>query len=424
MATQNLGSSASLAGADAILKEYYPSAIVEQLNYKTFLLDQIDRDSEHVDFTGRRAIVPLHRGRNRGRGSIGDGGGLPFAGKQDWIDAIVPIRYHASAIELSDQAIQQTKSNEGAFVSLLEAETKGVANDMKKDINRQVYGTGDGVLTTISANATGVVTCASIQYLQVGDIVSVVTSNGSAVTNGNHLIVTARNTSTPSVTLYETSGGAATAQTAQFTYASGQQLVLADGWGANSYGKEMDGLRNISGTTSRTLHGVNSATAGNEFWNPQVIAQGGAITEDSMIQLADRVGATGQGEVDTFLTTRGIRRRLAGLFTSYRRYNDAKAVELHTGYTAIMVNEVPVIIDDDCPKGFVFALNKGAFKWFELSKPGFLEQDSGIFTLKDGSSAGTKQAVWQAYFRWYAAFGCVAPNRTGALTGVTDDSPS
>lgn len=419
MATQNLGSSGTLAGADAILKEYYPSAIVEQLNYKTFLLDQIDRDSEHVDFTGRRAIVPLHRGRNRGRGSIGDGGTLPNAGKQDWVDAIVPIRYHASAIELSDQAIQQTKSNEGAFVSLLEAETKGVSSDMKKDINRQVFGTGDGVLTTISAHSSGVVTCASVQYLQVGDVVDVVTSAGASVANGATLTVTARSASAKTVTLQTTAAGTPT-----FTYASGQQLVLSDGWSGNSYGKEMDGLRNISATTSRTLHGVDSSAAANAFWNPQVIAQNGAISEDSMIQLADRVGATGQGEVDTYLTTRGIRRRLAGLFTQYRRYNDAKAVELHTGYTAVMVNEIPVIIDDDCPKGFVFALNKGAFKWFELSKPGFLEQDSGIFTLKDGATAGSKQAVWQAFFRWYAAFGCVAPNRTGALTGVTDDDPS
>jgi hypothetical protein len=421
MATQNLGSSGTLAGADAVLKEYYPSAIVEQLNQKTFLLDQIDRDTEHVDFTGRRAIIPLHRNRNRGRVSIGDGGTLPGAGKQDWVDATVTIRYHASAIELSDAAIQATKNNEGAFVSLLEAETKGVAQDLKKDINRQVFGTGDGVLTKISANSSGTVTCTSVQYVQVGDCVDVVTSSGAAVTNGSTLYVVARSVSGKTVGLSTTSGGSANAS---FTYASGQQLVISGGIsGVNSYGLEMDGLQNISATTSRTLHGVDSSAAANAFWNPQVVAAGGAVTDALLTQLIDKVGQTGQGEVDTVITTRGIRRAYAASLTNNRRYNDAAAVKLHTGYTAIMVNEIPIIIDDDAPKGFVFAFDKKAFRWFELAKPGFLEQDSGIFTLKDGSNAQTKMSVWQAFFRWYAAFGCVAPNRTGALTGVTDEDP-
>jgi hypothetical protein len=420
MATQNLGTSASLAGADAILKEYYPSAIVEQLNQKTYLLDQIDRDTEHVDFTGRRAIIPLHRNRNRGRASIGDGGTLPGAGVQDWIDATVSIRYHASAIELSDQAIQQSKGNEGAFVSLLEAETKGVATDLKKDINRQVYGTGNGILANAasgSGTTNTVITCDSVQYVQVGDTVDVVTaSTGAALTNGSALSVTARSVSNKTVTVNNT----ATLGTLSSTHA----IVLSNGYASNSWGKEMDGLRNISATTSNTLHGVDASTAANGFWNPQVIAaSGGTLTENLIMQLADQVAATGQAEVDTFLTTRGIRRRLANLYNAYKRYNDAKAVEVHGGYTAVMVNDIPVVIDDDAPKGYIFAINKKAFRWFELSKPGFLEQDSGIFTLKDGASAGSKQAVWQAFFRWYSAFGCVARNRTGAITGLTDDDP-
>jgi hypothetical protein len=41
-----------------------------------------------------------------------------------------------------------SKRNEGAFINILEAETQGVAKDMRKDINRQVYGTGDGLLAT------------------------------------------------------------------------------------------------------------------------------------------------------------------------------------------------------------------------------------------------------------------------------------
>lgn len=441
MATQSLGTSASLAGADAILKEYYPSAIVEQLNYKTFMLDQIERDADHIDFTGRRAIIPLHRARNRGRASFGDGGILPNAGKQDWVDAIVPIRYHAAAIELSDQAIQQTKSNEGAFVSLLEAETKGVARDMKKDINRQVFGLGDGTLATVSAYSAPTLTCnvsndqTGVQYLQVGDCVQIVSSDGTSTraqtATGSEKVfyVKTRDAANKQVGLAQSDNS--TDATAITGITSGDKVVLGSGFGGNTYGLEMDGLRKISGSLSNSLHGVDRSAAANAFWRPSYEAVNTAVSESKMMQLADKVAQTGQGEVDTFLTTRGIRRVLADKLTNARRFNDAKAVEFHGGYTAIMINEIPVIIDDDCPKGWLFAFNKKAFKWFELSKPGFLEQDGGIFHLKDGLSSsastayGSKLAVWQAFFRWYAAFGCVQPNLTGAHSGITgDDDPA
>src|SRR3954465_8840160 len=108
MATQ------TLATADAILKDVYRGPIIEQLNYKTYMLDQIERDSDSVDFTGRRAIFPVHSGRNRGRGAIADGGSLPVPGKQSYLDGIVGIKYHSQGLSLTDQAIKQaTGSNDG-----------------------------------------------------------------------------------------------------------------------------------------------------------------------------------------------------------------------------------------------------------------------------------------------------------------------
>jgi hypothetical protein len=100
-------------------------------------------------------------------------------------------------------------------------------------------------------------------------------------------------------------------------------------------------------------------------------------------------------------------------------------VNVHGGYSAIMVNEIPVIADDDCPKTYAFGLNKESFRWFEQSSPDWLQMSGGgIFHLKDGSSAGTKVATWQAFFGWYANLGNVAPNRNGVLKFATDDNPS
>src|SRR5207245_600269 len=128
--------------------------------------------------------------------------------------------------------------------------------------------------------------------------------------------------------------------------------------------------------------------------------------ESKFEQLFDNVGAQGNGEVEVALTTRGIKRRLADTYQSQKRFNDKTATQVNGGYSAIMVNEVPVIADDDAPKGFAFGFNKSAFKWLELAPPHWLQQtNTGIFHLKHGiTTAGEFQNTWIALFVWYAAF--------------------
>ena len=113
MATQ------TLATADAILKDLLRGPVIEAINYKTWFLDTVVRDSDSVDFTGRRAVVPVHTSPNFSPTSISDGGTLPVPGTQGYADAIIPIKYHSGGMELSDQAIKQAKGNEGSFVNLL-----------------------------------------------------------------------------------------------------------------------------------------------------------------------------------------------------------------------------------------------------------------------------------------------------------------
>ncbi len=421
MATQ------TLAAADAILKDLYVGPIVEQLNQKTYLLDQIERDADHIDHTGRRAVVPVHKNRNRGRKSIADGGTLPTAGAQQWLDAIIPLRYHLYGIELTDQAIEASKSNEGAFISLLEAETKGVAMDMRKDLNRQAFGRGNGTLCPpplaaetqgVSKTSTGVkvklLDNQSIQYIKVGDTVDVIKE--ATGETGNGVVgaeVVERSVANKEIILGTTLSAELAANTFN-VYISGNR------------NNEMDGLRNMT-EAKRTLHSINSETAGNSFWEGQseTVGTSNLVTavagQSKFEQLADKVGAQGNGDVEVFLTTRGVRRRLADSYESQKRFNDQKAVDIHGGYSAIMVNEIPVVADDDCPLSFAFGFNKSALKWFEQVKPGWLQSEGGdIFQLKSAGT-GTWAAVWQAWFKWYAAFSCVAPNRTGRLEFCSDD---
>lgn len=407
----------TLATADAILKDLYPAPIREQTNYKTWLLDRIERDSTRIDFEGRRAIMPLHTSQNPSEGSISDGGTLPTPGVDGNADAIVPIRYVASGIELTDMLIKQAKTNRGAFVSVLTDRTKRLAMGFKKKVNRQFFGDGFGTIATLATSpaAATTFTVDSVQYVKVGQIIDVRTKATGALENAGNvsLTVTAVNRSTKVVTV----SAAVTATT-----------TTAGVYIAGSYGLEMEGLRRI-GSTGRSLYGIDSSIAGNEYFDAQVKDAASATAgEDLFIQAGDlAAGASGEdaiGELDVWLTTRGIRRRLAGTYTSQKRFNDAKAMEIHGGYSAIYVNETPVIADDDVPKGFAFGLRNDAFTLFEVERPDFLKDpESGkVWNLANGSVAGTRKAVWQAWWVWYANLGAAAPNQVAVIKNAADDA--
>ena len=379
----------TLATADAILKDVYRGPIIDQINYKTYMLDMIERDSDSVDASGRRAIIPVESAGNESPSSFTDGGTLVNPQIDLEQDAIVALRYHDGGLELTDQLIKQADGNNaGAFVNKLERSSKQLAKSMRKNLNRQVFGDGTGLMATLTSSpaAATTFTVDSTQGLRINQVIDILTkSNGTVKSAGRTITAINRTTKTLTVDAVVTA-----TTTTDGVYKEGARLA------------EMDGLRNIVGT-GRTLHGINSATAGNEFWNASVRDAAAAVAGESLFeQLADDVGANGGGEIEVFLTSRGIRRRLADTYTSTKRFNDAKAVEIHGGYTAIFVNEIPVVIDDDVPKGWVFGLQKDAFLWAQVQEPDWLaDPKTGlVWHLGMGSTLGRRRAAWQAWMVW------------------------
>jgi hypothetical protein len=399
----------TLATVDPIMKDVYRGPVRELVNYKTYMLDMIDRDSDHIDFTGRRAVFPLHMAMNQSYTNIAEGGTLPSPGNEVEADAIVVVRDHAEALELTDKVIKVAKKDEGAFINVLDDRTQRLGKAMRKKMNVQVYGDGTGVLATLTSSPSSATTFTvdTTQYLSVGQVIDVLTkSNGAGTAIG--VRITAINKSTKTITV---SAAISATTTTDGVYLTGSRGIVSDG------------LRNIT-AQSRTLHSLDSSVAGNEAWNgQQKDAQSQIAGEGLFEQLADDAGATGEGEIDLFLTTRGIRRRLADTFQSTKRFTNADAVEIHGGYKAIMVNEIPVVADDDAPKGFAFGLRRNVFTWAQVDDPDWLQKEDGsIWQLVPGATAGTHKAAWRAYFIWYAALACLMPGQTGRIINAADDS--
>ena len=423
MATQ------TLTTADAILKNVYRGVIVELLNQETYLIDKVEKANANDlgTFDGRQLVIAVHTGRNRGRGVASDGGTLATAGNQSYLNAFIPIHYFNAGIELTDLVVRQTKTNEGAFVNALTSEMNLALQDMRKDACRMAYGTGDGLLATVNSTSSGsaVIQVDNGQYIGVGDTVDVlVKSNGNTITNGTAVSVTA-------VSFNGTAASSTQAQ-AQITLGGGNVSVTASTHGVYITGdrsNESDGLRKIT-STGRTLHQINSSTY--PIWDGNVKdAANTAPTEDLFMQLAQQIQLRTGKRIGSFVTTLGVQRRLANQYTSQKRYNDAKAIKVDGGYSAITVaaggQPCDVIGDTFAVNGFAFALPQDeSFAWAELDKPDWLRAPTGggeVLYLKDGSSAGSKVATWQGWMAWPAGLACIAPNRTGKLKNLNDDIP-
>lgn len=419
MATQNLSS------FDPLLKDVYRGVIVEQLNNESYLLDKVQNTNANDlgAFNGRRLIFAVHAGRNRGHGAVTDGGTLNVAGKQSNLDGIVTMKYFDQAIELTDIVIRQSQGgNVAAFAKALTYEMDGALTDMKLMVNRMAYGTGDGLLGSCTATQSATtISLDSGQSVNVGDTVDVLTRSNGAV-KGAGLTVTA--------VAYTGTKDTSTQANADITLSSSVSVTSADGvYLAGDRSNESDGLRNIT-STSRTLHGINSATAGNEFWNSNATAAAFVnVSEDLLMQTAQTIRQRSGKQIDSFVTTYGVQRRLANFYQSQKRWNDDRATTIDGGYSVINVSAgnkaVPVIADTDCVNGYAFALAMDTFAWSELASPDWLQPPQGgsIFHLKDGSTAGTKQAIWQAWIAWYATLVNVQPNRNGQISQLKDDVP-
>ncbi len=145
---------ASLSTVDAILKDDYKD-FLDNLNEANFLLSQVETRTDTVQ--GRIARHAVHLGRSSGVGARAENGTLPTAGNQSYATVPVPVRYVYGRIQLSGPTIRQAVSDRGAFIDALDAEMEGIKRDAMKDVNRQLWGTSNGVIAqcgTTSSSTT------------------------------------------------------------------------------------------------------------------------------------------------------------------------------------------------------------------------------------------------------------------------------
>ena len=146
-------------------------------------------------------------------------------------------------------------------------------------------------------------------------------------------------------------------------------MFFADGTG-NS-GKDWNGLGNIV-ETGNSVGGINSATAGNEYWRSYEENTAGALTLAQMATAYNTV-SVGNDHPDMILTTRTLFEKYEALLQPQLRYTDTKTAD--AGFQNLLFKAAPVVYDTAAPAGTMFFINSKYLslvghsgKWFQQTE--------------------------------------------------------
>jgi len=447
----------TLSAYDEVLKAFYLPAIQEQLNHDTILADMIDTNEE--DISGKSATIEMHYGRTRGTGARADAEALPQADGQKFKTATVPMKYNYGRITVSGPTIAATRDERGAYARALDAEITGVVTDLKKEINRQLWGCGYGIISRWrTGDGSGNVTIQKryssndvepsafgstfgAKYFKEGRISGVpVVLSGMSGSSGT-FTVDATDIYSASATITEGSVYDTLVSTTNpaVSEAVGTFYVRPASLGAHAasggHRKEMMGIRGLitntdldeiacldgtdTGTTKYNdpLQGLAVATY--DWFKAIVDSHSGgrytaqrALTFTLMQKMFDKVEEAAGKDYgpNLILTTRAIRREYLELCQADRRY--VNTMELDGGWTAIDYNGVPLTVDNDAIDGEIYFLTTKEMNIYRMADYNWMQKDGAVL------SRITNYDAYEAVLYRYAELGITRRNAQGVLTDI------
>lgn len=386
-----------------ILKRIYPKRLVQQQNKAAFLYKMLPKSAYAPKGTGFYPAVSV-AGNQAGGAAINETEALASAGNETVVQFVIIPKINTWTIQITGLARAASEGDDASFATGLIRQFDEALENMIKDLNRQCYGTGNGLLATCTATATSFThTFDTVQYFKPGMICD--TYTGSSPINTDVTVVSIDRANN------------------QVTFDSSITLTLADQVvranarvSAPSDGKELAGTSYIidDGTISSTFQGLSRTTY--PLLRGNLIAAGSVnLTNDLLQRAADEVSIVGDGRIDMLISRHGQRRKYLDLVTPDKRFLDDK---LDRGYQYIYWNGMKWYVDVDAPKGEIIGLTQKYLERFEIRGIHLADDDGKI--LKWNGTSDT----FIAYYRLYGNLGSLKPNAHVRLTGLKEPTGS
>ena len=403
---------ATLATIESYLKEVYQGRIREQLNDEIVALKRITRSGSGVtnEVGGKYVTFPIHTRRNSGIGSRFESEALPTPGQQGHAAARVGLKYAYGGVQLTGQAISLSDTDAKAFAKALDNEVEGLKNDLKKDMNRQVYGSGNGAIgVATGANTGAVAPVADARLFQIGMVVD--TQTGNTVDNTGLIVASVDLTAGANTVTFTTTPGTALASA---------DIIVRKGSGVAAGGnRELTGLAAIV-SDSGTLYNIDPSAE--PEWKATVDGNSGtprALSESLMIKMTDAIRTKG-GSTTLILQSLGVRRAYFNLLSQLRQTVNTQ--EFTGGFSGLAFTtdngEIPVVADTDAPLNKQWYINEDALTYYRDEDWHFIDKDGSMW--KQVRDSNGDYDAYYARMVEYHELGTDRRNSHGLVDDITE----
>jgi hypothetical protein len=384
----------TMATAQQALKLFYLPGLQYQLNNSTPILSVLEKDSTSV--AGDQIVMALRYGRQGGIGNRLDDGLLPTPNARKTKQASWQTKNIFARIQITDKTMRASRSQQGAFVSLLEADLEDAMTDAKDNLSRQVFGDGSGKLATCAAGTNvATITVDKTDYFSDGMLIDICTSAGVPLSNGVEREIVSVDDVAKTITVAGTANITPTATS----------IVTVSG----SYGLELTGLGSVF-TPDNTLYNVNRATA--KWFNPTVLPVNGELSETKIQQGTDDTERKAGGNVNFYATSHGVRRAYQSLLLGQKRF--VEPMKLEGGWQVLSYNGKPFTTDKYAPVGTLYGLDTSTWKNYQMMDWDWLDEDGAVLSRVSG------KAAWEATLAKYSDLGCSKPRGNVIFTGIVE----
>lgn len=400
--------SISLSDASAVLEKIIQPAVYEQLCKKALIwrmfggtvedemgrvTDTVKKNSSITQMHNDSFYIPVRLTRHSGVITITEGNSL-VSGKPTLAQAQVYAKWHTGTFNITKQTL--AVKDTGSAVNIFKEYGKLLARDMYMDLNRQLYGTGNGAIgkTAGAHSGTTVTFLAStnndIDYADYAPPGSYVNITGSA-----NLVVSKAAKNQIVVTNSE-------------NYNGGTNVYKCDA--AGNVASELTGLNNIVSATT-TCQGLDVATYP-QWVAGKVDATGGTLALDNMSSSYFAANKNGDG-VDIILMNQNLFRKYGSLLQTYTQFPEPKTVWGGWKSLEYMGGNAKVMLDYDCPDDKVYFLDTKSFTLGELSP----------FQFEKGTDGTLLRVVdkleYQCVATWFGNLGVLSRSSNAVMTGCT-----
>jgi hypothetical protein len=412
----------NLTTATGVFKTKYIKMSRDMFNSENVVLAKVKRNDT---FVGDQALISVPTSFGGGRGS----GVIPRANVTSYQKMLIIAKKLYAIIEIDNEAIKASQTDEGAFVRLSKEPVKrGVqawqANLSRMLFNDSVVANGNGRLgisnTTAITSAAGVFTVTfttaaanpvqwKLANWETKDFINTdVGGTAEYEVTGVNPVASA---TTATVTLVQSNGSA-------FDL-TGRTLVQF--FMQNSRNNDATGLRGVLLATTGTAFSIN---VGYRWQSPsQLVNLAAGITPDLLNQQAlDIKYAFGENH-DMFVTSFVQYRKLLNQLEDQKRYmlvesrNEGPKGKFSFQALEFMADTgpIPVIAERFVEDDTLYSLNSDFIEFHARPDGGWVEDPTmggSIFRLSPTND------TWQARYAVYGEFG-ILPSAHGIMTGLT-----